>query len=122
MRPRIEGIDDYLFNGGKVFIGHAPCRRGGQRIGVSLPGRPGRATEPPMTDLDTLVRALLAETEFAPLYDPLGHSHEALIAFEVARALTARGLPLPERLIASACPPRIFRDRKAAFRTCRTES
>src|SRR3954466_10119965 len=54
--------------------------------------------------LDALVRALLAETEFAPPYEVFGHSLGALVAYEVTRELAARGLALPERLVVSAFP------------------
>ncbi|MER8014049.1 thioesterase II family protein [Streptomyces griseoluteus] len=77
---------------------------GTQVYGVCLPGRGGRIAEPPLTDLDTVVHALLAETRFVAPYDLFGHSLGALVAYQTTRELAARGLPLPERLIVSAFP------------------
>ncbi|WP_331727798.1 alpha/beta fold hydrolase (plasmid) [Streptomyces coelicoflavus] len=77
---------------------------GTQVYGICPPGRGSRAGEPAIADLGTLVRELLEETEFVPPYDLFGHSLGALIAYEVARELFARGRPLPERLIVSAFP------------------
>ncbi|MBN0047121.1 thioesterase [Streptomyces actuosus] len=77
---------------------------GTQIYGVCLPGRGSRAAEPPLTDLDAVVRAVLAETEFVAPYDLFGHSLGALLAYEVTRELAARGRPLPERLVVSAFP------------------
>ncbi|MFF8730919.1 thioesterase II family protein [Streptomyces sp. NPDC015171] len=77
---------------------------GTQVYGVCPPGRGGRVSEAPLTDLDTLVRELLDSTEFVPPYDLFGHSLGALVAYEVTRELIARRRPLPERLIVSAFP------------------
>ncbi|MFJ9821765.1 thioesterase II family protein [Streptomyces sp. NPDC101151] len=77
---------------------------GTQVYGICPPGRGGRAAEPPLTDLDAVVRELLDDTEFVPPYDLFGHSLGALVAYEVTRELVARGRPLPERLIVSAFP------------------
>ncbi|WP_020123019.1 thioesterase II family protein [Streptomyces canus] len=77
---------------------------GTQIYGICLPGRGSRVAEPALTDMDAVVRALLAETEFVAPYDLFGHSLGALVAYEVTRELAARGLPLPERLVVSAFP------------------
>jgi surfactin synthase thioesterase subunit len=77
---------------------------GTQVYGVCLPGRGSRTAEPALTDLDTVVDRLLAETEFVAPYDLFGHSLGALVAYEVTRELAARGRPLPERLVVSAFP------------------
>ncbi|MFF0752615.1 thioesterase II family protein [Streptomyces sp. NPDC004267] len=81
--------------------------------GVHLPGRTTRRAEPPFTRMADLVDALVSAVDFA---DPdgtgraerpfvfFGHSLGALVAFEVARELRARGRRLPERLIVSSCP------------------
>jgi surfactin synthase thioesterase subunit len=58
--------------------------------------------EPSLTRLPDLVTALLDETEFEPPFVFFGHSLGALVAFETARALRARGRTLPRRLIVSA--------------------
>lgn len=68
-----------------------------------LPGREGRFAEPPWTDLDELVRALVTAME--PLlvhrYALFGHSMGALTAFLVAKELRTRGHPAPTDLIVS---------------------
>lgn len=70
---------------------------------VQLPGRENRLMEPPFTRIEPLVEALADAT--APLRDRpwavLGHSNGALIAFEWARLLRARGEALPVHLFAS---------------------
>ena len=70
---------------------------------VQLPGRENRIMEPPFDRLEPLVQAL------ADAMDPylslpfalFGHSNGALIAFELARTLRARGRPGPVHLFAS---------------------
>ncbi|MEU2227250.1 amino acid adenylation domain-containing protein [Streptomyces sp. NPDC018347] len=85
---------------------------GVQVYGISLPGRGGRAAEPGLTDIGELVTALLDDTRFSGPFAFFGHSLGALVAFEVARELRARGRELPTRLILSAYPaphlPRAF--------------
>lgn len=72
---------------------------------VQLPGRGTRVRENPFTDLDALVDAVTEQVPFGPgRFVFFGHSLGALIAFEVARRLRARGCRLPERLIVSAFP------------------
>ncbi|WP_406840746.1 thioesterase II family protein [Streptomyces sp. AHU1] len=77
---------------------------GTQVYGVCMPGRGGRAAEQALSDLNAVVHALLAETQFVAPYDLFGHSLGALVAYETTRELAARGLPLPERLVVSAFP------------------
>lgn len=87
--------------------------------GVHLPGRTTRLAEPPYTRMDALVDALVSAVDFEnPEGDGntgnagharrpfvfFGHSLGALVAFEVARELRARGKALPQRLIVSSCP------------------
>ncbi|GHB32040.1 thioesterase [Streptomyces viridiviolaceus] len=87
---------------------------GVQVYGICPPGRGGRAAEPPVTEMDALVAALLDSTRFSGPFAFFGHSLGALVAFEVARELCARGRELPARLILSAYPaphlPRTARD------------
>ncbi|WP_161624936.1 thioesterase II family protein [Streptomyces spectabilis] len=75
---------------------------GVQVYGICPPGRGPRVSEPSLTRLPELVTALLDETEFEPPFVFFGHSLGALVAFETARALRARGRALPQRLIVSA--------------------
>lgn len=78
---------------------------------VRLPGRETRAGERPFERMDTLVEALVAEV--ARYLEPpsvfFGHSMGAVIAFELARALRRRALPLPAALIVSGARAPQFR-------------
>lgn len=68
------------------------------------PGRETRFAEPAFKRVEDYVASLV--TALQPLLDRpfalFGHSMGALMAFEVARALRARGLPAPARLFVSA--------------------
>lgn len=80
---------------------------------IQLPGRENRIDEVPITSMPTM-RARLAE-EIAPYLDKpcvfFGHSLGSLIAFECARELRKRDLPLPQRMIVSGRrAPHIERD------------
>jgi medium-chain acyl-[acyl-carrier-protein] hydrolase len=70
---------------------------------VQLPGHESRADEPLMDDLRAIAAA--AAEALTPLLDRpyalFGHSMGALLAFEVARMLRARGARAPLALIAS---------------------
>jgi medium-chain acyl-[acyl-carrier-protein] hydrolase len=70
---------------------------------VQLPGRENRFTEKPFDRVDPLASALADAVH--PLLDLpwalFGHSNGALIGFELARALRARGLSGPRHLFAS---------------------
>ena len=72
---------------------------------VQLPGREGRIGEPGIDDMATLVEQLVALIE--PWADQpwalLGCSLGCKVAFEVARAMSARGRP-PQLLFLLACP------------------
>lgn len=68
---------------------------------VSLPGRERRLADPPYTKLATLVDALaseLAQTFERPVA-LVGHSMGALVAFELARKLSADGAAAPVLLV-----------------------
>jgi surfactin synthase thioesterase subunit/glycosyltransferase involved in cell wall biosynthesis len=71
---------------------------------VAMPGRESRFVEPAFDRMEALVDAL--ETAIAPLLDRpfafFGHSMGAGVAFELARALRRKNLPLPRALFASA--------------------
>lgn len=70
---------------------------------MTLPGRASRRNERFAREWATLVDdfASLIETDVETPFALFGHSLGAVLAFEVARVLTARGVP-PEHLVASA--------------------
>lgn len=73
---------------------------------VNLPGRQARFTEPPRTRLGPLV-ADLADDLAGRLDRPyalFGYCSGALLAFLLARAVTAAGLPSPHALIVASHP------------------
>ncbi|MER6916885.1 alpha/beta fold hydrolase [Streptomyces sp. NPDC000594] len=73
---------------------------------VQLPGRQNRIAEDPLTDARPLIR-LLSQALRPVLDGPysfFGHSGGAVLAYEVARALAARGAAGPEHLFLSALP------------------
>ncbi|GAA2611540.1 thioesterase II family protein [Streptomyces tubercidicus] len=72
--------------------------------GIQLPGRGARLAEPAHTDLGELVDCLVSQTTFTGSFVFFGHSFGALVAYETARALHAKGLPGPEHLILSSFP------------------
>jgi len=86
---------------------------GVSRIGqpVRLPGRESRVAEAPFERMGPLIDALASAIEpyTREPYAFFGHSMGAAIAFELARELRRRGLPLPAFLIASAARAPQFR-------------
>ena len=69
-------------------------------LSVQYPGRQDRRQEPLVDDIVTLagqITDVLAELDERPLLF-FGHSMGAVVAFEVSRALAARGLAGPEHL------------------------
>lgn len=70
---------------------------------IQLPGREGRLSEPLITDFAILQQRLV--DELAPRLDRpfafFGHSMGAIVAYEAARELQQRGLPMPVRIYAS---------------------
>ncbi|GAA4229645.1 surfactin synthase thioesterase subunit [Streptosporangium album] len=74
--------------------------------GVQLPGRADRLGQPLLEHMDTLVGSVTEA--MLPLLDRpfalFGHSMGAVAAYEVTRALEARGIR-PARLFASGCLP-----------------
>lgn len=105
----------YAGGGAAAFRGWAETApRGLQVCPLELPGRGRRMTETPFTRLRPLVRSLvdaLSDVLDRP-YALYGHSMGALIAFETARALRARGLPQPVHLFCSgAAAPDVPRRR-----------
>jgi surfactin synthase thioesterase subunit/glycosyltransferase involved in cell wall biosynthesis len=71
---------------------------------VRLPGRESRISEAPFERMTPLVEALASAIEpwLAQPFAFFGHSMGAVVAFELAGLLRARGLPLPAMLIASS--------------------
>lgn len=71
-------------------------------LGVDLPGRGARFGETLLTNLDAILRPLLAACVALDPEKPFvfyGHSLGATIAFELARALARVGRPLPHHLV-----------------------
>lgn len=75
-------------------------------VAVQLPGRQNRIAEQPVTEVAPLVRTLTQTLRPAMTgpYSFFGHSCGASLAFEVARALHARGSRGPAQLFLSAQP------------------
>jgi surfactin synthase thioesterase subunit len=82
---------------------------------VRLPGRGPRLREPAMTEMSALVGALVdvLETEIGGMYGLFGHSMGGRVAFEVARELDRRRLPLPAQLWISGSRAPQLRPRRA---------
>jgi surfactin synthase thioesterase subunit/glycosyltransferase involved in cell wall biosynthesis len=80
-------------------------------VPVRLPGREARLAEAPFERMGPLIEALA--TAIAPhtaeQFAFFGHSMGAVVAFELARELRRRGLPMPRMLIASAARAPQFR-------------
>jgi medium-chain acyl-[acyl-carrier-protein] hydrolase len=86
---------------------------------IQMPGRGARMSEPAparMLDLVQQLAAVLAEQDATP-FAFFGHSLGALVAFELARLLAARGARGPERLIVSSCTPPQVRDASRQLHT-----
>lgn len=107
----------FPYAGGAASVFRNWPQRFGDRVeicAVQLPGRENRLKEPRFTDLYALAERIAGE--FAPLlpakpFALFGHSMGALLAFEVARELRRRHLPMPVRLFASAASPPQIGDR-----------
>jgi surfactin synthase thioesterase subunit/glycosyltransferase involved in cell wall biosynthesis len=82
-----------------------------RHIAIRLPGRESRLAEAPFERMAPLIEALAVAIEpyTADAFAFFGHSMGAVVAFELARALRRRGLPLPRILIASAARAPQFR-------------
>ncbi|MFE9632393.1 thioesterase II family protein [Streptomyces sp. NPDC006463] len=86
-----------------------------QLFGVELPGHGTRAATPPEERPERIVRRISLEVAPLAAASPLvlfGHGTGALLAYEVARSLSARGTP-PSALVVSALCPADRLDRKA---------
>jgi surfactin synthase thioesterase subunit len=98
--------------GGGTHTGQASrLPRGYQACPVRLPGRESRLSEAPFERMAPLVDALRAAIQpyLGQPFAFLGHSMGAIVAFELARELRRRSMPLPVLLIASAARAPQFR-------------
>lgn len=80
-------------------------------VPLLLPGRETRQAEPPFEDMASLATAIAGAIEPVTRepYAFYGHSMGAVVAYETARELRRRGLPLPAMLIASGSRAPHFR-------------
>jgi surfactin synthase thioesterase subunit/glycosyltransferase involved in cell wall biosynthesis len=78
---------------------------------VRLPGRESRLAEAPFERMAPLIAALTGaiQNHLEAPFAFFGHSMGAIVAFELARELRRRNLPLPRMLIASAARAPQFR-------------
>ncbi len=87
--------------------------RGLRLVACQLPGHGTRLREPAFTRLEGMVPALAAEIAERAAGEPFalfGHSLGGLIAFELARALQAGGLPPAHLFVASFVAPDRYRE------------
>jgi len=81
----------------------APLAGVAEIAGLRPPGRESRLREPPARRCEAIVADLLPRLEphLGRRYAFAGHSLGALLAFELARAIRARGWPAPAALVVS---------------------
>lgn len=92
-------------------------------VAVQYPGRQERWDEEPFTAMTPLVEAVAGELARAVAAEPgrpyalFGHSMGAVVAWETARVLERRGLPLPRRVFLSGrgAPQARHDDRRLAL-------
>jgi medium-chain acyl-[acyl-carrier-protein] hydrolase len=79
----------------------APLAGAAEIAGLRPPGRESRLREPPLRRGEPIVADLLPRLEphLSRPYALAGHSLGALLAFELARAIRARGWPAPTALV-----------------------
>ncbi|MEU6769536.1 alpha/beta fold hydrolase [Streptomyces sp. NPDC046853] len=92
-------------------------------VPLELPGRGSLCTRPPVSVLDelmdflaTTVEANIPENETGR-YAIFGHSFGAVLGFELAKTLQARGAASPVAVFVSACPPPHLAPRGPAVHT-----
>lgn len=96
------GGNPYIFREWPEALGHAV-----DVLAVQTPGKGARILEAPCTTVEDVVAGLLeamAPTLGDRPFSFFGHSNGALIAFELACQLQARGLPAPRHLFLSGSP------------------
>ncbi|WP_428265215.1 thioesterase II family protein [Haliangium sp.] len=89
-----------------IFRGWAQSAPDGvEVVGIRLPGRDRRLTEPAFTDWTALLDATAAalEPHLDRPYAFFGHSFGARVALELTKHFEANGQPTPTRLIISGC-------------------
>ncbi len=93
---------------------HALLRQDVEVVGIQLPGRESRYSEPHLTSVDEIVEQLVGiVSRFSDKpFVLFGHSMGALISFELTRALQRLGGPVPRHLVVSGtrAPHRPRRD------------
>jgi len=106
-----EGLRLFWFPHAGGGAAGAPARAFPAICPVRLPGREARIAEAPFERMEPLVAAL-ADAIRPYLAQPFaffGHSMGAAVAFELARLLRRRNLPLPKLLVASGARAPQFR-------------
>ncbi|MGE7437918.1 thioesterase II family protein [Kitasatospora sp. NPDC001175] len=71
-------------------------------VPLELPGRGSRCVEEPIDELAALLADLYQQLDPGSPYALFGHSYGAVIAFELAKLLRAKGDPEPSALLLSA--------------------
>jgi surfactin synthase thioesterase subunit len=107
----VEGLRLFWFPHAGGGAAGAPARAFHAICAVRLPGREARMAEAPFERMEPLVAAL-ADAIVPYLAQPFaffGHSMGAAVAFELARLLRRRSLPLPKLLVASGARAPQFR-------------
>ncbi|MDJ0394188.1 alpha/beta fold hydrolase [Rhodococcus sp. G-MC3] len=90
---------------------------------VQLPGREGAAAEPLLREIHSIVAELAAQVERS-LDNPValyGHSMGALVAFELARALTDTGSPPRHLFVSGRRAPHLPASRRTVHRLPETQ-
>lgn len=104
----------YAGSGAALFGGWRSLMFGGvELVAASLPGREGRLQEPPCENLDELVESLTESVASSRFCQQrlflLGCSLGGLIAFELARSLHRRGIPVDYLIVAASRAPQTRR-------------
>jgi len=125
-RPKWRLIAFPYAGGSATVYRNWPARLGESidLLALQLPGRGARFAEAPISDFSHLVRAVADALQARPQTLPtafFGHSLGALLAFEVACELAARGAPQPQMLLLSgrAAPAAGL---PTVLRECRTDA
>jgi surfactin synthase thioesterase subunit len=105
-RPRLFCFH-HAGGGASAFAGWRAALPDLDVFAVQLPGREGRAAEPAIRDMDTLVADL--DVHLGPfLRRPFlfyGHSMGALVAYRLTHHLVDTGVSIPDALVVGGYPP-----------------